>query len=361
MEYAKIQNTPDVTNEPPKFPIGSIDFSDQDSILEELRKEPEPTPAAIKLTVGADELLSRQVKALPMLLDPLLPKTGVGCIAGSSDGGKSSFLRQLGFQTAAGEQEFLGFPLYAKHRRVIYVSTEDDSMAISYLLNLQNRGKHYTPDQLAGLQYLFETENLLQNLEASLTAAPADLVVIDCFSDAFGGKGTMNESNHVRGFLNPFKELADKHQCLVMFLHHTGKRTEQLEPSKQNLLGSQGIEAKMRIVLELRQDPHDPTIRHLCIVKGNYLPHGYKDESFALLFDENMLFSNTGHRTPFEHLVKIKVERSPEQREQLIEQVKELSVQGKSQREISKQLNISLGSVNGYLKNGSSVHVQSNP
>lgn len=307
--------------------------------------------------LSASELLSRNVETLPKLIDPIFPKVGVVCLAGASDSGKSAFLRQLCLHVVTNEERFIGFPVNALHNRAIYVSTEDDSNAISFLLNLQNKAKHYQTKQLEGLSYIFQSENLVQNLQGLLSEAPVDVVVIDCFTDLFGGKGSLNESTQVRAFLQPYSEMADKYQCLFIFLHHTGKRSEEFEPSKKNLLGSQGIEAKMRMVAELRQDPNDSSLRHFCIVKGNYLPREFKSESFELRFDENMLFHNNGNRKPFDQLQK-KVERSPEHREHLVEQVKELASSGKSQREIAKQLNIGLGTVNNYL-NG--VHVQVNP
>ncbi len=310
--------------------------------------------------ISAAELLSWKTEELPKLIDPIFPKTGLVCVAGSSDTGKSTFLRQLLLNIVAGEEYFLGFKIYPTHKRALYISTEDDSQAISYLLNVQNRGTQYDPDRINGLEYIFETETLMETISEALNANPVDVIVLDCLTDLYGGKSSLNESTHVRAFLNPFKELADRHKCLIIFLHHTGKRTEDNEPSKRNLLGSQGIEAKMRLVIELRPDNTDPSKRHLCIVKGNYLKPEYKNQSFELRFDDNMLFHNTGNRTPFEELIKIRTERSPEQREHLIEQAKQLSVQGKSQRDIAKQLNIGLGTVNTYLKVGSGVHVQPN-
>ncbi len=311
--------------------------------------------------ISASVLLNRKMESLPKLIDPIFPKVGLVCLAGSSDTGKSALLRQLCLHVVAGEERFIGFQVTPEHHRAIYVSTEDDSQAVSYLLNLQNKQKKYTAEQIEGLQYVFESEDLMENLERLLKEKPVDVVIIDCFTDLFGGKGTINESTQVRAFLNPYKELADRHQCLVIFLHHTGKRTGDFEPNKSNLLGSQGIEAKMRLVIELRQDQDDPAIRHACIVKGNYLSQEYKNESYELRFDEQMIFHNTGNRKPFEELQKRSSERSPEHREQLKEQVKKLSASGKSQREISQQLHIGLGTVNGYLKDSSGVHVQPNP
>ena len=119
-------------------------------------------------------------------------------------------------------------------------------------------------------------------------------------------------------FLNQYSQLANKYQCLIIFLHHCGKRTENFMPSKHNLLGSQAFEAKMRLVLELRSDVADKTVKHLCCVKGNYLSADYKtesiklkfsenltfhEESIKLKFSENLTFYETGERVPYENLV----------------------------------------------------------
>ena len=156
---------------------------------------------------------------------------------------------------------------------------------------------------LKGLRFIFDIDNLLSKIEEQLKKSPADCVIIDAFADVYDGD--INAVNRVRTFIQGFSGLAQRYECLIIFLHHTGKRTEALIPSKDNLLGSQGFEGKMRMVAELRQDPKDLDIRHLCIVKGNYLPQDIKQASFVLHFTgESMTFQNTGNRTEFKHLVK---------------------------------------------------------
>ena len=237
-------------------------------------------------------------------------KTGLACIVGSSDTGKSSLLRYLCICVVSGKSDFLGFPIHAKHKRAFYVSTEDDEIAISYLLGKQNEDLQENISNFNGLRFIFETENLVETLDDILTKQPADLVCIDAFSDIY--RGGMNEGNQVRGFLNQYSQLGQKHQCLMLFLHHCGKRTENFVPSKNNIIGSQAFEAKMRLVMELRNDMTDETLKHLCIVKGNYLPPDHKNESYRLRFTDNMTFINTGERTPFENLAKT----VPEKREE---------------------------------------------
>ena len=47
--------------------------------------------------ITGEMLLNQNIKEIPTLLEPLLPKSGLVCLAGSSDTGKSAFLRQLGY------------------------------------------------------------------------------------------------------------------------------------------------------------------------------------------------------------------------------------------------------------------------
>lgn len=56
--------------------------------------------------ITGEMLLSRNVQEIPSLLDPLLPKAGLACLAGSSDTGKSAFLRQFSMCVAAGVDSF---------------------------------------------------------------------------------------------------------------------------------------------------------------------------------------------------------------------------------------------------------------
>jgi RecA-family ATPase len=291
------------------------------------------------VTVSATELLNLKIETIPCLVEPFLQKVGLTCIGGSSDTGKSSLLRYLCMCIVAGKAEFLGFKINSEHKRAIYVSTEDDKIAIAYLLRKQNKDIEENDESFEGLHFIFDTLNLESKLDTILTQTPADIVCIDAFGDLY--EGEMNQSNKVRTFLQKYHNLAQKYQCLIIFLHHCAKRTEEREPSKHNLLGSQGFEAKMRLVLELKNDNIDEHLKHLCIVKGNYLPASAKKESYVLKLTENMTFDNTGERLLLEKLVK-----SNESETQKYERAKELRAQGLSYDEIKKDLGFgSKGSV----------------
>lgn len=327
----KIQETDEIK---PEFDLSNITADDIKSDAGELLKA-----AIATKEIPGDELLKSDIQEVPTLVHPFLQQTGLACLAGSSDTGKSSILRQLAVNIVAGESHFLGFQITAKHRSAIYVSTEDLERETAYLLSRQTA--IYRPEIFSDLRFLFEIENLFSELDKGLSAKPADLVIIDCFADVYGGD--LKDTQRIRTFLHPYQELAQKHQCLILFLHHTGKRTENFEPSKNNLLSGQGFEAKMRLVIELRSDLLNPNNRHLCIVKGNYLPAKFKKESYLLKFDEaNFTFYNTGERIPFELLAK---QNDSDNSKAKFEQAKELKEQGYTYEQIANQI--------GYNSKGS--------
>lgn len=290
----------------------------------------------------AAELLARPQLDLPMLAEGLIPQTGISILAGASDLGKSAWLRQLAIHIVTREERFCGFSLNPKHHNVLFLASEDDEAATSAMLHKQCRNN----TGLENLRFTFNTDDILTTLNNSLSESKADLVVVDCLLDFFGTKN-LNQANEVRDFLNPFKRLAAEFETQICFLHHTSKRSDEREPHKANLLGSGALEHAPRLVIELRAG-EAPDTRFLCILKGNFLPPDQKAEAHELRF-QDMRFASTGRRVPVE-TVKRSTERTPNERNELAEKIKNLSIQGISQRQIAHQLGISVSTVNDYLK-----------
>ncbi len=278
-----------------------------------------------KYVVSGAALLQNKTETIPYLVEPLFIQSGLVAIIGSSDTGKSSFLRQLATAIVHDDPDFLGLRITSRYKRVLYVSTEDDSMMMGHLIAKQNVNNK--PDNTYGnLGFIFNSDDIVKKVEKAIKNLPCDCVIIDAFPDIYSGD--MNQTNKVRSFLANFSNLAEKYKCLFIFLHHTSKRTEDLVPSKNNAIGSQGFEAKMRMVIELRKDFSDPIVRHMCIVKGNYLPEEFKDSSYVLKF-ENMRFTNLNRRVPFDQLGKPEVKPNI-QKEKAIE----YKIQGRSVNQI---------------------------
>ena len=270
------------------------------------------------------------------LLEPILPRSGVVALVGSSDSGKSTLLRGLAMAIVRGDEEYIGFKLNARYHHAMYISTEDDQQSLGSLMRRQT----LSPSRDEALRYdnlhfIFDTDNLLETVELGLKSYTPDVVIVDAFADLY--TGPMNENNRVRSFIQAFSQLAARYDTLFIFLHHTGKRTESLAPSKHNAIGSQGFEAKMRLMMELRPDPERHDIRHLCIVKGNYLPAEYKHDSFELRFTDTLNFEATGARVPFAALKERNPDKEAEELERY-ELICSMKSEGMTQQQIADAL-----------------------
>ena len=297
--------------------------------------------------ISAMRLITKAPEHIDCLLEPIFPRAGVASLVGSSDSGKSTLLRGLAMAVSSGQQLYAGFRLSPLHQSAIYVSTEDDQNSVAALLKRQNTELQLDTSLYDNLRFVFDSDNIITKLDNMLSARAADLVIVDAFSDIY--TGSLNENNQVRGFLQEFHDIAQRHQCLILFLHHTGKRTESLTPSKHNAIGSQGFEAKMRLLIELRKDPRQGCehLRHLCIVKGNYLPPTFKNSSFELLFTEHLNYIPTGNRVPFSAL-REQTDDDEALKAQML-QVQELLEAGVSKSHIAKQLGIPRTTLNNRI------------
>jgi hypothetical protein len=229
-----------------------------------------------------------------------MPEVGIAAMVGSSDTGKSMLLRQLAISCVRGH-DFLGFKMNIRFGAALLVVTEDEAQNLRWIFGKQTEGNS---EGLNNLHFLFDSEDIIERLDKKLAEISVDIIVVDAWGDVFTGNQV--DSGQIRQKLNEYKALGQRHNCAVVFLHHTGKRTQKLVPSKDNILAGQGFEAKMRLVMELREDVNEPDYRHLCVVKGNYVGKENKNSSFKLHFNpETFLFTNTGERVPFDELATI--------------------------------------------------------
>jgi len=79
----------------------------------------------------AKVMLENDITEIPMLWGHFFQKYGLALIAGTSDVGKSSLMRQFATAIVTEKESFLGFELKPDHKRVIYVSSEDDEDSLS--------------------------------------------------------------------------------------------------------------------------------------------------------------------------------------------------------------------------------------
>jgi KaiC/GvpD/RAD55 family RecA-like ATPase len=264
-----------------------------------------PTPVELdvdKVVFNALELLARGEVEQKYLMEPIFPQKGSAVLAGKPDTGKSQFARQLCIQIALGQKSFIDFQLNPVHNRSIYVATEDNEDATRYLLNKQFKGLE--EQAVENLRFIFadtmNQEEIIKNLNEQLTLQPVDLVVIDSFGDIFQGNDS-NNNMAMRNTVKTFDKIGKEHNCLVLFVHHINKAAYRVAPGQEHIQGGAGLVQKVRLAIVLSEG--EGNIRYFTVVKGNYCPKQYKENSLELNFsEETFLFSNSGNMIPTNEL-----------------------------------------------------------
>lgn len=265
------------------------------------------SPAPVELDVeksvyNAVELLARGEVEQQYLMEPIFPQKGSAVLAGKPDTGKSQFARQLCIQIALGEKTFIDFELNPIHNKSIYVATEDNEDATRFLINKQFGG--LGKQAVENLRFIFadtmNQEEIIKNLNEQLTLEPVDLVVIDSFGDIFQGNDS-NNNMAMRNTVKTFDKIGKEHNCLVLFVHHINKAAYRVAPGQEHIQGGAGLVQKVRLAIVLSEG--EGNIRYFTVVKGNYCPKMYKENSLELNFsEESFLFSNTGKLIPTNEL-----------------------------------------------------------
>jgi hypothetical protein len=243
-----------------------------------------------------------------MLLEPFLPRIGIGAVVGMPDSGKSMLCRQLALTIAFGKRNFMGFTLAPKHKRAIFVTTEDTLEATKACFTRQSDTfktiirPEFEKNLLVLLADDMTTDEILARLEQLLINNAADLVVIDAYGDVFkGGEGNSNIAN--RNSLRPFSILSKNFETLILFVHHTNKGAKYAVPDHIHVQGGSGFVQKVRTVLELRNQRSDGCTKYLACTKGNGVSQEEKRNAIELTFDENtFMYTTTGKRIPLEEL-----------------------------------------------------------
>ena len=304
------------------------------------------------------ELLDMKITEIPFLVDKLIPLHTLNVLAGQSERGKSTLYTQLSLAIIRGDDEFLGFKLNVIYKRVLVISTEDGPVALSFRTNKQLNKVSIIGELRDRITFITNQDDLERRIERYLEKNRADLVVMDAFADVFTG-GDINASNSVRRYLNNYVKFIRQYGCSVLFVHHVGKGKQSNKPEKDQLLGSTGIEGKMRNVLMLSivNDQHQ-----LSIAKGNYINREDKKIPLYLNFDnETLTFSKAdGPAKPNESnesnvaskgVCTIKRKPGRQKDMNLYNRAIQLYLEGKSQVEIAKIVKRDKSTICKWIKN----------
>ena len=265
----------------------------------------------------------------------------VCCLFSDSNLGKSIYATQIAANIAEGQKVlYFDFELSDKQYQLRYTDEQG---------NL-----HLFPENLYRVEINRESldvsnfeDAVIDNIEAAALQTEARVLIIDnltylCIAAEKGdAAGTL---------MFRLTGLKKKHGLSILVLAHTPKRPLSSPITQNDLAGSKKLYNFFDSVFAIGKSAKDNSLRYIKQLKVRYGDYTYDgDNVIVTAIEKNgsfLRFSQIGFADEKEHLR----EQTENDKSALIEKVKELSGQGLTQRLISKELAISLGAVNKYLK-----------
>lgn len=183
----------------------------------------------LKLTTFK-ELLAEPAEDVEWLLKDRLPSIGTSLLASKPKIGKTTLSRALAIAVANG-QPFLTWA--TKKTPVIYIAAEENreqfkkSLAAANPGDVENLYIHTGP----------VPSDLVPQLDEYISDLKAGFIILDTLIRAVNVKDT-NDYASMSKAMEPFQELAVKHKCQILLIHHAGKTERE---HGDGVLGSTAI------------------------------------------------------------------------------------------------------------------------
>lgn len=275
--------------------------------------------------------------------------------------GKSILAVQIANSISSGKQ-MPGFKFEAKQQPVLYFDFELSAKQFEVRYSIKNEAtntydRHFlfddrfkrieiNPDAEIPENESFENY-LNQSIERSIIDTQAKILIIDNITYL---KNETEKAKDALPLMKQLKALKSKYNLSILALAHTPKRDLSKPITRNDLQGSKMLINFVDSCFAIGESQTDKSIRYLKQIKARNTEIIYDTENAVICQIQkphNFLefeFINFG--TEREHLKQF----NEGDREKLIEQAKELSGKGLSQRQIASDLSISVGAVNKYLK-----------
>lgn len=297
-----------------------------------------------------------KIRPIPqMLFDAFWYENEICILFADTNLGKSILAVQIANSISSGVA-INGFNLTAQQQKVLYFDFElsDKQFEIRYSKDTKN---HYTFNEYFDRVELnqdieidegktFE-EALNASIEKTIIDTGAKVLIIDNLTYL---KSENEKAKDALPLMKHLKALKNKYGLSILALAHTPKRDASKPLTKNDLQGSKMLINFCDSAFTIGESFKDKTFRYIKQIKQRNSEENYGMENVIIcqiVKPTNFLhFEYFGTGDEREHLKQV----TEKDKTQLISNVKELSSAGKSQREISKELGISLGAVNKYLK-----------
>lgn len=214
-------------------------------------------------------------KAPSDIIKGIIPSLNIIGIMGGSDLGKSLFCLQFCICYIL-QKRFLDLELKG-NKKVLFCSMEDDHNSLGKRLNRMMKRLSDNEKGIVKKNLLFEmeSENLEGKIRNKLELDPEiGFILIDPLGELLAG-ADMNNAGSIRLKMRALKSISQKYKVCVAYIHHISKQAEESGKfGKSNSNGSQSIEAKSRVLIELKKN--DRGELQIAIVKGNDIDSRFK-------------------------------------------------------------------------------------
>lgn len=322
---------------------------------------PQPYPNVGLLTIKPANQVIEEAKNKPRaskLFGQLWYEHDV-CILFSDSGlGKTILAYQIANAISSGNNAIDELINEAQPQKVLYFDFELSDQQFEERFKDELSGTHYTfSENLLRVEINADADSdeenedfehrMKQDIIACIEQTNAKVVIIDniTFMNADNEK-----ARNAIPLMRWIKNMGRKYNLSVLVVAHTPKRNPSNPITKNDLAGSRNLYNFCDGCFAIGESSKGSSIRYIKELKQRHTKHQYESDNVIVceITKPNNFtqFSFVGYGYESEHLRQL----TNNDRGNMVESVKELSAKGKSQREIAKELGISPGTVNKYLK-----------
>jgi hypothetical protein len=317
-------------------------------------------PSLFKIQPANIWLENAKLRPIPKMLFGELWFQGELCILFADTGkGKSILAVQIADAISSGLSIGI-FTLTAIKQKVLYFDFElsDKQFEARYS---EKRGDYFTNhyafdenfrrgeiNQNSFIPNYFKDfqEYLNYSLEYEIVQTEAKILIVDNITYL---KNATETAKDALPLMKELIRLKKKYDLSILALAHTPKRDLTRPLTVNDLQGSKMLSNFADSIFAIGESAKDKNLRYLKQIKARNTEIIFDAENVATCQitkpDNFLMFEFLSFGNESEHLKQL----SDKDKTELIEKVKDLSAQHQTQREIAKELGISLGAVNKYL------------
>ena len=264
----------------------------------------------------------------------------VSCLFADSNAGKSLYAVQIGVEVAKSEKVlYFDFELSDKQFQLRYTANDGTLFSFPPLFYRVEVSREGIEDNFA--------EAAIKGIEETALRTGAKVLIVDnitwiCSETEKGG----DAANLMKKLL----AMKFRYGWSLLVIAHTPKRNMSNPITQNDLAGSKKLFNFFDSVFSIGKSAKDEALRYVKQIKCRYGSFSY-DSSNVIVYtieQENAFthFVAQGYAEEREHLK----EPTEKQKADMIASVKKMVAEGKSYRQVAKELGISLNKVQRYLK-----------